>query len=181
MADFETAIAVVLEHEGGVGNLRGDPGGETCFGWSSAECERWGIPLPRTPQEATTLYELHFWNPLYEQILSQTVATKIMDDCVNQGPEAGTHNLQAALCAAGSIVERDGIFGPATLTATNLVPEKLLLPWMRLIQYQSYEKWIGSDPEREKLRKGMANRAAWPDPDGRIAPALMAGTYSVNE
>ena len=178
MADFNTAVEVVLQHEGGVGTLAGDPGGKTCFGWSEPTCTALGIEQPETLAAATVLYHEHFWNPLYEKITSQNVATKLLDDCVNQGTRTGVRNLQRALTAAGSIVNIDGSFGPATLTAVNLVPESLLLPWMRLIQYQTYETWIGTNPDRLKLKHGMANRAAWPDADGTIAAALMNGTYN---
>ena len=177
MADFEKAVEVVLEHEGGIGNLRGDPGGRTCFGWSATECERLGIAQPQTTEEARALYGQYFWHLLYNQITSQNVATKIMDSCVNQGEPAAINHLQQALRSAGSIVTIDGAFGPASLTAINLTPENLLLPQMRMIQYASYDRWIAKDPDREAMRKDLARRAAWPDPDGSIAQALLAGTY----
>lgn len=181
MADFETAVEVVLEHEGGIGNLHGDPGGLTCFGWSATLCQSLGIAQPRTVDEARPLYGKYFWPALYNRIGSQNVATKIMDSCVNEGEPTAIKHLQRALCSAGSIVATDGAFGTATLTAINLTPESLLLPWMRLIQYESYDKWIKQDPEREALRKGLARRAAWPDPDGTITTALLTGTYQAKE
>ena len=177
MADFDTAILVVLAHEGVHSNLRGDPGGETSYGWSTTECNRLGIPLPSSQQEAIVLYRKYFWNDLYTMIPSQTVATKILDDCVNQGNHFGVLNLQTALCMVGSVVKVDGVFGPATLRATSLVPEAMLLMWMRAKQFQSYCAWIAADPTRAVLKHGMAARAAWPDPDGHIAEALLKGNY----
>ena len=175
MATFDEAIPVVMEHEGVYSNLRGDPGGETMFGWSSAECARLGIPQPHTAAEAIVLYRRYFWNLLYEGIESQTVATKLFDDGVNQGTGEAVTNLQEALCRVGSIVRVDGEFGPNTLRAVNLVTESMLLPWMRIKQFLSYERWIQADSTREYLRKGLASRAAWPDPDGSIAKMWLDG------
>lgn len=179
MAEFEPAVEVVLDHEGGVGKLDGDTGGTTAFGWSAPMCQKLGIASPKTADEAKALYLKFFWKPLYNKILSQNVATKILDDCVNQGDPEAVKNLQTALCAVGSIVEVDGVFGSATLTALNLVPEVILLPEMRKQQWQDYQKWISQNPVRQKLAKGMAKRAAWPDPDGTIQQALLDGTYDL--
>jgi lysozyme family protein len=181
MADFDQAIPIILEHEGGTVTLP-DGAGLTCFGWTEKTCSALGISMPTTVDEASVLYQRHFWKPLYDQIISQTVATKFFDDAVNQGPHAATENLQKALNAVGSIVTVDGGFGQATLNATNMVPDTLLLPWMRKTQYDSYDEWINANRSaRESLRHGLANRAAWPDPDGTIATALMAGTYGPNK
>jgi lysozyme family protein len=183
MANFDEAVTVVIGHEGGIGTVPGDPGGLTAFGWSTATCEAWGIPLPKTPAEAAALYLKYFWNPLYEEIASQTVATKILDDCVNQGTRVGVEHLQTALGKSGHMVTVDGAFGPLTLAAVNQTAahsagEAALLGWFRLIQWASYVAWIAGDPAREQLRQGMANRAAWPDPQGTIAAELLNGTYT---
>ena len=177
MTDFEKAIAVVLEHEGGVGTLKGDPGGKTCFGWSAAACQLWGIAQPQNVEEAKALYLKYFWNPLYSQIADQDLGTKVLDDCVNQGTESGIEHLQMALVHAGQPVKVDGVFGPATLAAANQASGDLVLGWMRLVQYQSYGRWIKADPAREVERKGLARRAAWPDQDDQIAKQLMIGNY----
>lgn len=181
MANFDQAIPIILEHEGGSVTLP-DGAGLTCFGWTEKTCSELGISMPTTAEEASVLYQRHFWKSIYGKISSQTVATKFFDDAVNQGPRTATENLQTALNAVGSIVVVDGDFGQATLNATNMVPDTLLLPWMRKIQYDTYSVWIDEDrPARESLRHGLANRAAWPDPDGTIATALMAGTYGPNK
>jgi hypothetical protein len=135
-----------------------------------------GIPLPKTEAEAVALYQKYFWQPLYDSIPSQTIANKLFDDEVNQGEGTGIRHLQRALCSAGCIVRQDGVFGPATLRAISLIPEGLLLPWMRSIQYESYLDWATGIPKRLALLAGLANRAAWPD-DGGIAKELLAGTY----
>jgi lysozyme family protein len=177
VADFYVAIKVVLGHEGGIGTLDGDPGGKTYFGWSKAACDLWGIAQPKTAKEATALYLKYFWNPLYGQIANQDLGTKILDDCVNQGTQTGIEHLQTALVHANYPVKVDGLFGPATLAAANAAPTTLVLGWMRLVQYQSYDRWIKANPVREAQRKGLARRAAWPDQDYSIADQLLAGTY----
>jgi lysozyme family protein len=177
MATFEAAIPVVLEHEGGIADI-GDGEGVTAFGWTQATCKALGIEQPKTKEEATELYRQHFWMPIYDRIASQNVATKVFDDAVNQGHGAAHRMLQRALCATGSIVVVDGIFGPATLAATNMVPEEMLLPWMRKFQYSSYCNYIDAKPkERTKLERGLARRAAWPDENGVFAMQLLNGMY----
>jgi hypothetical protein len=74
-------------------------------------------------------------------------------------------------------VEVDGLFGPGTLAAVNQAISTLVLEWMRLIQYQSYDRWIKADAVREAQREGLARRAAWPNQNDVIAKQLMAGTY----
>lgn len=177
MADPYKAIAVVLVHEGGTGTLPGDPGGKTSFGWTEATCQLWGIAQPKTAAEATALYLKYFWNPLYNQITSQDLGTKLLDDSVNQGSQTGIEHLQTALVKLGHPVEVDGIFGPETLATMNQASDLLVLGWMRLLQYQSYDRWIKANPVREAERKGLATRAAWPDPDGTIAKLLIASNY----
>lgn len=178
MADFSLAIPVVLQHEGKAGTLRADPGGFTRYGWSTAECVQLGISLPVTAEEATMLYRKYFWNSIYNQITSQNVATKILDDCVNQGTPTGIGNLQKALVKTGASLVVDRNFGPATLAAVNAVAEEMLLFQMRLQQYATYDVWIKQNPVRASYRSDLAARAAWPDSSGIIAKALIAGTYT---
>jgi lysozyme family protein len=180
MADFSLAIPVVLQHEGKEGTLRADPGGFTRYGWSTAECVQLGISLPASAAEAMTLYQKYFWNSLYNQIISQNVATKILDDCVNQGTPTGIGNLQKALIKTGASLAVDRNFGPVTLAAVNAVAEETLLFQMRLQQYATYDAWIKQNPVRASYQSGLASRAAWPDPDGTIAKALIAGTYTAD-
>jgi lysozyme family protein len=179
MAEFAVAVQVVLEHEGKKGTLPGDPGGLTNFGWSSAECKRLGIPLPRTEEEAVALYAKYFWNPLYNQIVSQNVASKLLDNSVNQGTPTGVKHLQQALNACGHSVLIDSVFGSLTLAAINETLESDLLAHMRKLQYVSYQIWLASNPSAANLRKGLAARAAWPDPDGIITTALLTGNYKL--
>lgn len=177
MADFEAAIPVLMDHEGGIGDV-GDGEGITAFGWTLATCRKLGIAQPATKEEAEELFRTYFWLPIYDKINSQSVATKVFDDAVNQGPGTAHKMLQQALCSIGAIVVVDGKFGPATLSAVNMVPEAMLLPWMRLHQYISYDLYIKADlAAREKFRAGLAARAAWPDPDGSIAIGLLKCTY----
>lgn len=177
MAAFEAAIPVLMEHEGGIADI-GDGEGITAFGWTLATCRALGVQQPKTPMEAEDLYREHFWMPVYDKIASQNVATKVFDDAVNQGHGAAHKMLQRALCEVGCTVIVDGVIGPATLTAVNAVPEAMLLPYMRRLQYRTYDAWVKRMPsKRERLRGGLANRAAWPDPGKSIKVALLDGTY----
>jgi lysozyme family protein len=86
MADFQTAVDLVLSHEGGyTPGLPGDEGGETNFGIS----KRWHPDLDiknLTVQQASTIYQQEYWMPFMEQELDQRVANCALDCAVNQGP-----------------------------------------------------------------------------------------------
>jgi lysozyme family protein len=85
LSDFQTAVDLVLKHEGGYVNDPSDPGGETNFGVA----KRWHPDLDiknLTAQQASTIYQQEYWKPYMEQELDQRVANCALDCAVNQGP-----------------------------------------------------------------------------------------------
>ena len=162
MASFYIAIPVVMQHEGVHSNLQGDPGGNTFFGFSTPFLRQYGLQPPTTGEEAIVLYRKYFWLPVYEEITSQNVATKVFDDHVNQGLKPAHENLQRALVTLGHAVACDGVFGDETLAAVNEADQDALLKAMAEEMKASYFAWIAGDPRRIALRKGLLNRAAWP-------------------
>lgn len=150
MASFDQAMQVVLENEGGYVNRRTDPGGETYqgisrknfpfwAGWSTVDAAKAGPDFPavlyRNPLLTETVREFYlqnFWNPLYHEIISQAIATKLMDTSVNEGVGTAVRLLQSSLShLSGTPAVVDGIFGPATLDFVNGAVEKTLLLELR--------------------------------------------------
>jgi lysozyme family protein len=86
MADFETAITLVLKHEGGyTAGLQGDPGGETNFGISKRAYPNIDIKN-LTVEAAKAIYQKDYWSPAMEQEPDQRLANCMLDCAVNQGP-----------------------------------------------------------------------------------------------
>ncbi len=127
MADFMTAIAVVLANEGGYSNDPNDPGGETNFGISKRSFPDVDIKN-LTRDGAIAIYEKNFWR--FGGVENQDVADKIFDLYVNHG---NVRLVQAALAKleAGPIVV-DGQWGPQTEAAVNAADSVKLLAGIRL-------------------------------------------------
>ena len=99
MADFETAVLLTLQNEGGF--FHNPVTGEvvkygvtltfaSCCGYCSATDTAFieNLTLP----EAVKIYEKHFWNPHhFAAIQEQPVANKAFDLTVNMGPGNETH------------------------------------------------------------------------------------------
>lgn len=146
MSDFDPAVAVVLQHEGGWVDDPADAGGETNFGWSMSTIRSLGLS-PRelgldqddftpgclramTRETATSLYRAHFWVPYrYSLLADQRVATKVFDAAVNMGPHRACvfAQLSAEDLGAGVGLRIDGVLGPDTAAAINGCPEQAFL------------------------------------------------------
>ncbi|MDE2098405.1 MAG: peptidoglycan-binding protein [Patescibacteria group bacterium] len=130
MATFDDAIATLLGDEGGYINSLNDPGGETKYGISKRAYPNLDIKN-LTVAQAEQIYERDFWNPLYNAINSQAIATKLLDLAANQDAPGFNHPAQAVKTLQRALgLEPDGYFGPATLAAVNAAnPDKLLPEW----------------------------------------------------
>jgi lysozyme family protein len=85
---FDTAVALVLAHEGGyTAGLPDDPGGETNFGISKRAYPALDIAA-LTRADAMDIYERDYWTPAMADAPWQAVANCMLDCAVNQGPAA---------------------------------------------------------------------------------------------
>lgn len=159
MADFEPAIAVVLEHEGGYTNNPNDAGGETKFGICKRSYPNLDI-ASLSAEDAKAIYRRDFWLPLQlEQVDNQELATKIFDTAVLTGKTRSVRFLQSALQGLGSPVALDGVMGPHTLAAVNAAsPEPLLQSYRRQLEafYQGLAEAVPTD---RPFLKGWLTRA----------------------
>lgn len=127
MASFDTAVKTVLSHEGGYVNDINDPGGETNFGISKRQYPNLDIKN-LTQAEAINIYKQDYWDPLWERIDSQQIATQLFDLAVNAGTTTAIMIFQKAIrsLVVGPFVV-DGKLGPKTLETANGLDAKQLL------------------------------------------------------
>jgi len=152
MADFNQAVALTLQHEGGYVNNPADPGGATNMGITQADMP--GTPIKDlTAAQATQYYADHYWKPLYSQITSQRVANKLFDMGVLFGVGTAVKALQTAL----DLVV-DGVFGPMTLGAANRANEMLMLDAFKSELHAHVLAIVAARPASSVFLKGWQTR-----------------------
>ena len=139
MAQFDSCVAYVLKHEGGLSEHPQDPGGITSMGISlrflrevnEDNLRRAGIFSEVTEQtirdltqdQAEKLYFSEFWlSAPFDKIMNGMLGKYIFDMSVNMGLSQAVKITQRACCAAQKnkdYLKDDGLFGPKTLQAIN--------------------------------------------------------------
>ena len=169
MSTFEQAIAVVLKTEGGYVCDPDDAGGETNFGISKRRYPEVDIKA-LTREQAIALYRRDFWNPIYDHVEPQALATKILELTLHlrhgdtrpyyDTDMLGVRLVQQALRALGDpAVTVDGRFGPQTLQAVKLESPRALLAAIRVEQCRHYLAIVDAAPEQQKFFRGWIRRA----------------------
>ena len=179
MATFESAIPVILEHEGGFVNHPNDPGGATNFGISL----RFLADYPEvgdfdqdgdvdvedianmTVEQAMLVYRMFWWDKFrYDRINDQTIATKVFDFSVNMGASRAHKLLQSALNKAfGLDLTVDGILGNASISAINVCQdgdeEQVLLEAYCMEAWGFYQRLIANNSRFKVFERGWKKRA----------------------
>ena len=133
---FETALAHVLEMEGGYSNDPYDPGGPTNKGITLTEFANWRHVTPTAISRASLIaalqaiddetvsdiYRAKYWQPASCALLPDAVAVMHFDAAVNHGVGGAVRLLQAALG-----VSVDGGIGPETLSAARNQPARTVV------------------------------------------------------
>ncbi|MEO0620416.1 MAG: TIGR02594 family protein, partial [Pseudomonadota bacterium] len=133
---FETALAHVLEFEGGFSDHHADPGGPTYRGITigllamqlGSRLKDWrrkslidGVKALTLPQ-IRTIYHQQFWRTTSAQRLPAGVDMMVFDAAVQHGPKRAIRMLQRAVD-----VEADGEIGPITRAAVSkAAPEDIV-------------------------------------------------------
>ncbi len=176
--NFNSAIAVVLEHEGLFTNIPQDPGGGTIYGISLRFLKNYGIDVNDDGQinlkdiealelsEAREIYKKYWWDKYnYQAINSPYLATKIFDMAVNMGAQQAHKLVQEALSYCGHKLEVDGVLGAKTLAALNEVTlhnrEEDLKYEIQEEQKWFYEHLAQNNPKLFVFLKGWLKRASW--------------------
>jgi lysozyme family protein len=117
IGNFDTCLALLLEHEGGFVNHPQDPGGMTNLGVTARVWEEWlGRPVSEKEMRALTplmvkpLYKRKYWDACRADELVSGVDYCVFDVAVNSGPGRAIKILQD--CVGATV---DGGFGPATM------------------------------------------------------------------
>lgn len=120
MADnFQSALATVMQVEGGFSDIAADPGGATNHGVTQSVWQSWvGHPVTvadiqaLTVAEVAPLYQRNYWNADQCQSLPSGLDLCVFDSAVNNGDGRAARLLQSLVG-----VTADGAIGPATLAA----------------------------------------------------------------
>jgi lysozyme family protein len=113
--NFDTAFALLLDHEGDFSDHKDDKGGATRFGVTEAVARQAGYTgdMRTLPVElAKRIYLDSYWRPVRADDLPPGVRYIVFDGAVNSGPAQSALWLQRALG-----VTADGVIGPRTLAA----------------------------------------------------------------
>lgn len=120
--NFEKALALVLEHEGGYVNHPKDPGGATNKGVTQAVYDAYRKMRGRGPmsvkfitdEELRAIYKFQYWDKVQGDFLPTGLDYAMFDFAVNSGVGRASKYLQAVLG-----VEQDGQIGARTLAAIH--------------------------------------------------------------
>jgi lysozyme family protein len=136
MAIFDTAVSLVLKHEGGFVDNPLDPGGPTNMGVTQNVYSRYlGRPATAADvkampvEHAKDIFKKWYWALVgADSIRDQNVANWVMDMAVLRGVQAAAKAVQTVLG-----VTTDGAIGPKTLAALNgYNPDAFLLQFYKL-------------------------------------------------
>lgn len=170
MSNFESAIQIILEHEGGFVNDPLDHGGETNFGISlnmivhNAHLTPKDLDLPNfdpgcmkllKKEKAVDIYKRLFWEANHlSNIKDQNAATKCLDVLVNMSPKSAIICIQKA-CSATA----DGFLGPKTFESINAMGAKFESV-LAITMKQRYDDIITAYPNQVRFAKTWFARAA---------------------
>lgn len=165
-ADFNAAVAVVLQHEGGY--LEDHTTGEISkFGLTAEFLRSIGLPHDRdairnlTREQAIEIYREHWWAKYgFDGIQNQRVANKMFDLAVNLGQQRATRLLQEALNRCGARLAVDGLLGERTIAAANEAPVECVLGHLRALAAEHYRNLAAKDPKYLPYLKGWLERAS---------------------
>lgn len=113
MSDFDRAVALILDLEGGLVDDPHDLGGLTNHGISQRAYPDLNIRA-LTLDDAKAIYRRDYWEPIRCGEMPWGFGVTAFDAAVNQGPWAAASLLQLAVGAMA-----DGKVGPKTLAAVN--------------------------------------------------------------
>lgn len=155
MASFEQAIQYVLDNEGQDSNDTADHGGRTRFGITKDEAYRHGWDVTKlTLDQAKAIYKADYWR--FDGIMSQRIATKLLDMAANLGIGTAIRITQRALR-----VSADGFLGPATLQVinTNVSTEEAILLKLCCEAMRRYSIIVTDDRTQIVFLRGWMERA----------------------
>lgn len=120
-SNFDTALTLVLKHEGGWADHPKDPGGATMKGITIAVYRANIKPNGTkddlrkiTDAQVASIYRKQYWDKVRGDDLPSGVDYAVFDYAVNSGVSRASKHLQSVVRT-----KQDGKIGPATLTAVR--------------------------------------------------------------
>lgn len=185
---FQKALDALLEMEGGEGDDPSDPGGKTHHGISLRFLRRINMDIDGdgdvdeqdiddiTADNAKEIYRHYWWEtgggneraPSYQWLAHRGLidaAMLLFQFSVNMGYRRANRLLQRALrCQTGTVLEDDGILGPATKAVIQQVADTYSLgdKTLELLirsEAAAYYRLLGAQPRFERYLNGWLNRA----------------------
>lgn len=178
MANFDSCVAYVLSHEGGLTKNKADPGGITNMGISlrflrdvpEDHLKKVGIfgevneqtIIDLTKEQAERLYYSEFWTAApFEKIMNGIIGKYIFDMSVHHGLTQTTKITQRACCSAQKVkdyVKDDGLFGSKTLSAINYA-SFMLIPALISERAGFMRQLVAVNPKLDVFLDGWLTRA----------------------
>lgn len=159
MANFNTAIELILKHEGGYVNDPSDRGGETKYGISKKSYPELDI-ASLTKEHAKEIYSQDYWIPIKGDLINdQSIANHVLDLKVNSG-RAGVKVVQDTLFSMGKNIGVDGLIGGQTILALNSVNPIEFNNKLVEKRIDFYKNIVANDPLQYKFLNGWIKRAS---------------------
>jgi lysozyme family protein len=171
LADFQKALPILLQVEGGYVNDPDDPGKETNFGVTVDTARKYGYTgdmKKLTKEKAEEIYRMGYWNTCrLDDFSGQKIAEFVFDCNVNHGGTMGAVFLQRSLNVLNTdpkgrvvwpVIAVDGKVGNLTLSALEIAlksrknMEELILKTMNCIRGAFF---VEIAERREKSKKFM--------------------------
>lgn len=167
MAELALSLPYILQNEGG---FTIDSGGPTNFGLtipdvaayrevSESEVTEQDMRDIQIP-EVTAIYRQQYWDAMgLDNVTDQNIATCIFDTGVNRGIHVGALYAQQVCRRFDCIVDLDGIIGPMTIKALNLMIRGAFIASYEYLVFAGYQSILAAHPQDEIYRAGWEARA----------------------
>ena len=166
-SNFEKALALVLQHEGGYVNHPSDPGGRTNLGVTQRVWEEYvGHPVDEATMRSLTkelvapLYKKNYWDAICGDVLPAGVDYLLFDFAINAGTSRAVKTAQKSLG-----INADGALGPITTQALLTANAKDFIHKFSMAKESFYRSlttfptfgkgWLNRVAEGKKNAEGM--------------------------
>lgn len=112
LSNFDKAVAVILDNEGGYSHDPKDKGGETKYGISARSFPKLDIKN-LTKEQAIEIYRKEYWDKIQGDRLPYPIALQVFDMAVNAGVSPAVKMLQEI-----AKTYKDGVVGNKTIEAS---------------------------------------------------------------